>query len=131
MRGLWWMSRAVLACGLLLSGCAEESVGVVAGSIEGTVTVVGDPLPVGNGELFLERDPDAPREDAVRRVSLAGGPQVYTFVLEDVPAGTYYLEACLSFPAGRGCAPYTVSPQGDPSPVRVRGGQSTQLQISF
>jgi len=118
---------------LFSSGCAEDATTPAYGQLAGSVTVVGDPLPNGDGsgEIFLLRNPDDPKRDALRREGLQGGPRAYTFHLEAVPRGTYYLEACLRYAAGVGCVPYTLDPSGHPTAVVVHSGRPTEVQIRF
>lgn len=118
---------------LVLSSCSADPAGPAEGRLTGAVTVVGDLLPDGNGsgEVFLLPGPDASKTDALRREALRGGPHAYSFSLDAVPPGTYYLEACLRFAAGLGCAPFTTDSRGNPTPVEVRSGRHTEVQIRF
>jgi len=102
--------------------------------VTGTVIVVGDPLPDPSSHdagVYLLRGPDDRRADALRHEPLDGGPRVYEFVVDGLPPGTYFLRACLSHDGSLGCAPYTTDPGGDPSPIRVRAGETTELAVSF
>jgi hypothetical protein len=115
-------------------GCSSDGPSAPAvGGLAGIVTVVGDALPDGaaGGELYVLRSPDARKGDAVHRASLQGGPRSYAFVLDAVTPGTYYLEACLRFAAGVGCAPYATDARGDATAVVVQRGRVTRVVLSF
>jgi hypothetical protein len=95
--------------------------------------LIGEDRPDGDGtgEVYLLDTPDTRKSEALRTQALQGGPREYTFSLPAVAPGTYYLEACLRFAAGTGCAPYSTDPAGNPTAVRVYRGQTTQAQIRF
>jgi hypothetical protein len=119
---------------LAAAGCGDDGPSAPAvGGLAGVVTVVGDRLPDGGtgGELYVLRSPDAPKSDAVHREPLQGGPRAYAFALDAVAPGTYYLEACLRFAAGSGCAPYTTGAGGNATAVVVQRGRVTRVVLSF
>jgi hypothetical protein len=123
------------ALSLLLGSvaCSSGPVGPETGTLSGSVTVVGDLLPGGNGtgEIYLLRTPDTRRSDALRREPLQGGPRTYSFSFAALEPGTYYLEACLHLAGGMGCAPYSTDAAGNATAVRVRRGQTTAARIRF
>jgi hypothetical protein len=123
----------VLSLVLTSMACSSGPAGPETGTLSGSVTVVGDLLPDGNGtgEIYLLRTPDTRKSDALRREPLQGGPRAYTFSFAALEPGTYYLEACLRFAAGIGCAPYSTDATGNATAVRVRRGQTTPAQIRF
>lgn len=133
------MNLIRICAGLALSllgavACASDPAAADPGRLEGTVVAVDGPAAGDDmqaGEVFLLRHPDDPRNTALRREPLRGGPAHYWFRLEAVPPGPYYLEACLSFAGGRGCVPYTTSERGEPTIVEVRPGRVTEVQIRF
>jgi hypothetical protein len=117
-----------------LLGCPRPVDPTDPGDLGGTVTIVGAPAPgveLANGEVVLSREPDAPRSAAVRIVPLAGGPRSFTFAARELPPGRYYVEACFTYPQGRGCRPYSTAASGDATAVEVRPGRSTRIVMDF
>ncbi len=117
-----------------LLGCPRPIDPTDPGDLGGTVTIVGAPVPgveLVNGEVVLSREPDAPRSAAVRVVPLAGGPRSFTFAARELPPRRYYVEACFTYPRGRGCRPYSRATNGDATAVEVRPGRSTRIAMDF
>jgi hypothetical protein len=123
----------------LVGGCATADVTtppstLPLGRVQGVVTNLSDPSPPIGGpasEVYLFHTPEAPRSEAVRRAPITGGPQTFAFSVDSVPAGRYYLQACIEVGNGRACAPYTEYPGGPPLAFDVRAGAVTSVRVLF
>lgn len=129
-------SRLLPLAAVLVAACSTDDPAAPStdpnGTLRGTVTVVGDPAPPSAGSrVYLLADPDAPRSAAVRTGTLEGGPRVYTFALDAVPAGRYYVQACLQLGSSTGCTFYVRTVGEEPAPVDVRPGAVTELAVRF
>ncbi len=63
---------------------------------------------------------------------MTGGPRTFSFALEMLPPGTYYIEACITVAQSVGCAPYTAGdPLGRTAPIVIRSGEETSVQVRF
>ena len=98
------------------------------GEIEGQVDLLVDPpQPPTSGVVRLFTSPSAAKGGhAFREAPLAGGPDKWTFHLEGVPPGTYYLGACFAF----GCN-FHSDIEGHPAPVTVTSGETTSATMDF
>ena len=114
---------------VLVTACSDgESPEPPDGDVEGEVHLLGDLTePPASGAVQLYASLTAvDQRVAFREAALAGGPANWTFHLENVPAGTYYLGACFSF----GCGTYS-DIEGHPAPVEVVGSQTTTAVMTF
>jgi hypothetical protein len=122
-------SIRVLAAVLLAAACSDgNSPDSEAGAIQGEVHLLGPlPLPLNSGVVQLYASLEAmDQRQAFREAALAGGPADWTFQLEAVPAGTYYLGACFAF----GCGTHSDT-AGEPAPVKVRALETTTSVMAF
>lgn len=129
-----YLRAGALSLVLTLAACASDPAApATTGTLSGRVNAIGDVLPDGNavGEIYLLRTSDTPRTEALRREPLQGGPREYTFSLAALEPGTYYLEACIRYAAGAGCAPYSTDSGGNSTAVKVWPGQTTTVEIRF
>ena len=130
---------ALLASAASLAAACSSADPVVAptpsaGRVQGSVAVVGDPSPPGGlagSRAYLLAGPEDRRTDAVRQVDLGGGPRLYTFAIDAVPPGRYYLEVCIELGSGAACSHYAHAVGQDPAPIDVRAGRVTELAVRF
>lgn len=122
-------SILLLAGVLLGAACSDgSSPGADFGAIEGEVHLLGEltePPESGVVQLYASLEAVDLRQ-AFREAALAGGPADWTFQLEAVPAGTYYLGACFAF----GCGTHS-DIEGQPVPVEVTAGETTTVVMAF
>jgi hypothetical protein len=98
------------------------------GEIVGQVDLLAEPpQPPTTGVVQLYTSPSAVEaRHPSREAPLVGGPGNWTFQLEGVPPGTYYLGACFSF----GCTTHS-DIEGHPAPVTVISGETTSATVNF
>jgi hypothetical protein len=112
----------VLACSN--SNAPEPPGGEIAGEVD---LLLDPPRPPASGIVQLFTSPAAlDVGHALREAPLAGGPARWTFRLDGVRPGTYYLGACFSF----GCN-FHSDIEGHPAPVMVTSGETTSATMNF
>jgi hypothetical protein len=121
---------------LFLLSCREPSridapSAFTRGQLAGTVTLLGDVSPPkSNARVSLYSSMSDFETGHAARVGeatpSAGTPRTFSFRVDEIVPGAYYIRACFAF----GCGEYR-DDIGALSPVSIRAGRTTMLALRF
>jgi hypothetical protein len=117
---------------LALPGCSLSGEQPMNGRLSGTVILLGSaPIDATNANFAVypsvgDMETRQAYRSAPLTLSSGGNGRTFTFVLDDLPAGTYYATACFSF----GCGEY-LDPTGLPLGLNVFPGGSVSVLMQF
>ena len=124
---------AALAAGVLLGACGDAT-GPTAttGAISGTVSVSpGIQANLSNARVAIYASvADMEADRLVKQTAMQGSGAAYTFKIDEVVPGTYYLDVCLAVAGGLACGEYSTG-GGQPSPISVAAGQTSSVSVVF
>jgi len=132
---MWWKRVSLPAIVLLLACSGPHRIDApeppTTGELTGTVTLLGDVIPpVSSARVLLyasESDFEIGRASRAGEASQrAATPRTYTFHLEGITPGAYYIRVCFAF----GCGEYRDA-SGTLSSVPIWAGSKAMLALTF
>jgi ABC-type Fe3+-hydroxamate transport system substrate-binding protein len=128
------MFTSVMAAALAVSlaACSSDSSPTepspTTGSIVGTVTAApGVQINLSNARVAIYATVAEMNADRlIQQTALSGSSPTWSYRMDNVTPGTYYLDVCIAQGGQLLCAFF-----GNPSPIQVAAGQTTNASITF
>lgn len=117
---------------LTLAACSSDSSptepAATTGSITGTVTAApGVQINLSNARVAIYATvADLNADRVIQQTALSGSSPTWSYRMDNVTPGTYYMDVCIAQGGQLLCASY-----GNPSPLQVAAGQTTNASITF